>query len=108
MAFSNCSSLENIVFPTSLKIIKDCSFSGCDKLDNVVIPSNVEYIDFLAFGKQNGDLEPVNIFLEHNEVPSSWHESWNMYYDKDGYSHENNVYVSGQWEYVDGVPTPKI
>lgn len=50
LAFNNCTSLTNVKFETTrLSIIPRASFYGCSSLDNVIIPSSVNTIDSMAF-----------------------------------------------------------
>ena len=48
-AFSFCSSLSEIVIPSSVTSIGDRAFSGCDSLSKIVIPSSVTSIGDCAF-----------------------------------------------------------
>ena len=48
-AFMNCTALESIVLPNSLRDVKKEMFRGCKKLKNVTIPVGVVYIGFWAF-----------------------------------------------------------
>ena len=48
-AFSFCSSLSEIVIPSSVTSIGDRAFSGCDSLSEIVIPSSVTSIGDCAF-----------------------------------------------------------
>ncbi len=45
-AFRNCTSLEQIILPTSLKVIGSYSFENCDKLTEVVIPYGTTTIEY--------------------------------------------------------------
>ena len=49
LAFSFCSSLSEIVIPSSVTSIGDHAFSGCDSLSEIVIPSGVTSIGNYAF-----------------------------------------------------------
>ena len=48
-AFWNCSSLSEIVIPSSVTSIGDSAFYGCDSLSKIVIPSSVTSIGDWAF-----------------------------------------------------------
>ncbi len=48
-AFENCSSLESITLPDSVKRIESKAFSGCSSLTSINIPDGVIYIEDLAF-----------------------------------------------------------
>ncbi|MEE1076520.1 MAG: leucine-rich repeat protein [Acutalibacteraceae bacterium] len=49
-AFNNCNSLTNVTFKTTrLSILPRGTFYGCTSLDNVIIPSSVNTIESMAF-----------------------------------------------------------
>ena len=48
-AFDHCSRLEEINLPDRLREIGMCAFSGCSKLNNVIVPSSVRIIPRDAF-----------------------------------------------------------
>ncbi len=48
-AFYNCTSLTNIIIPTSVTLIGDYAFSGCSSLINMNIPNSVTSIGHNAF-----------------------------------------------------------
>lgn len=48
-AFDNCVSLENVVFPESLKIIEEAAFRKCKSITDVSIPDTVTSIGISAF-----------------------------------------------------------
>ena len=50
-AFSDCSSLSNIVIPNSVTDIGDYAFSYCSSLSNIVIPDSVTDIGNFAFSR---------------------------------------------------------
>jgi len=70
------------------------AFRDCSSLTAIEIPNSVTSIGFFAFeGCDN-----LSIFCETESELSGWEEGWN---------HDNRpVYYKGEWEYVDGVPTP--
>lgn len=47
--FFKCTSLEKILFPKSLKTIKNDSFAFCSSLQSITIPDNVEVIEGFSF-----------------------------------------------------------
>ena len=130
-AFSGCSSLESITLPfvggtlngtsnthfgyifgassyssnsssvpTSLKeviitggtSIGDYAFSNCSSLTSVTIPNSVTSIGSDAFS----GCSSLTIYCEANSKPSGWDSDWNS---------NRPVYWSGQWSYINGVPT---
>ena len=118
-AFLSCRSLQSIVIPEGVKVLKEYAFLGCNELrivylpstleeihtrtfgycykfETIVIPESVTFIDAEAFV----DCSYLEIFLNNNEVPSTWNENWN-------YSN-CSVYFAGEWEYDDGIPMPLI
>lgn len=93
-AFYNCSSITSITLPDTLTHIGDGAFRNCSSLATVVIPETVEYLGAYAFyGCVN-----VTIYLQTADIPSGWPENWNY--------NDYPVCYLGEWEYVDGVPTP--
>jgi len=50
-AFANCSSLESINLPESLKEIKESAFSGCESITSVTIPDGITYIGYSVFNE---------------------------------------------------------
>lgn len=95
-AFSGCRSLISVVIPEGVSNIGIFAFDGCSSLVSVVIPRGVINIGVSIFsGCYN-----LTIYCEENEKPSEWTSSWN--------SSNRPVYYAGEWEYVDGVPTPIV
>ena len=58
-AFSSCSSLSEIVIPSSVTSIGDSAFSWCSSLSEIVIPSSVTSIGDWAFSRCNSLSEIV-------------------------------------------------
>ena len=58
-AFDTCSSLSEIAIPSSVTSIGDWAFSGCDSLSEIVIPSSVTSIGDRAFDTCRSLLEIV-------------------------------------------------
>lgn len=50
-AFQNCSNLANITLPDGLISIGICAFYGCESLESIVIPNNVTEIKDRTFGE---------------------------------------------------------
>lgn len=48
-AFYNCHSLERVVFPSTIKEIRDCAFSKCTRLVDITISDGVKSIGSWAF-----------------------------------------------------------
>jgi hypothetical protein len=89
------SKLLEIILPSNLVIIDDYGLAGCESLSTIVIPKSVEYIGAYAFY----NIKNLSIYLESETIGENWNEEWN---------YENSpVYLKGEWEYVDGVPTKK-
>ncbi len=91
--FSGCSSLTSITIPNSVTSLGNYVFSGCSSLTSIVIPNSVTSIGNAAFD----DCDSLTIYCEVNSKPIGW-ERWN--------TSNRPVYWAGEWEYVNGVPTP--
>lgn len=76
----------------TLSTIISRAFADCKKLQSVIIPSNITRIEFKAF--PNG----TKIFTEHTTIPMGWSESVVA---------SCLVYLQGEWDLINGVPTPK-
>lgn len=59
-AFSNCTSLRNIIFPEALTSIGEYGYSGCTNLTNINIPNNTTNIGASAF-RECVSLVSINI-----------------------------------------------
>ncbi len=105
--FNGCSKLTVIDLPEATSYIGDYAFQGCTKLGSVVLGSTIEYLGYAIFGYYNGPSAAVTMFYRGSET------EWNnvgFYLNSfsqctDGFSYSVTVLYSGQWEYVDGVPT---
>ena len=49
MTFANCTALESVKMPDSVKNIEIAAFYGCKKLESIELPSELEYIGQSAF-----------------------------------------------------------
>lgn len=76
----------------TLSTIISRAFADCKKLQSVIIPSNITRIEFKAF--PNG----TKIFTDHTSIPKGWSESVVA---------SCLVYLQGEWDLINGVPTPK-
>lgn len=47
--FLDCTSLETVTFPTSIKKLNDSAFSGCSALDSITIPAHIMEIGSFVF-----------------------------------------------------------
>ena len=94
MLFYECDSLEYVVIPNSVESIGDFSFYNCYSLKYIVIPSSVMKIGTSIIGCGSGELK---IYCESTTKPEDWNSEWNNC---------GEIYWGGQWEYVDGIPTP--
>ena len=94
--FSNCSNLTNVTFGenSQLTSIGSGAFSDCSNLINIDISSGLTSIGYYAFSSCSN----LTIYCEASSKPSGWNSNWN--------NSNRPVYWAGQWEYVDGVPTP--
>ena len=95
-AFRNCSNLVNVLLPNSLTIIGSDAFLNCGKLSSIIIPKNVSQINSTAFWNCNS----LTIYCEASGQQSGWNNNWKQ--------SSIGVYYAGEWEYVDGVPTPIV
>ena len=93
-AFSGCSSLTRLVISDSITSIGSYAFRECSSLISIVIPSSVTSIGDEVFSH----CDSLAIYCEVSSQPEGWNSSWN--------SNDRPVYYAGEWEYVDGVPTP--
>ncbi len=93
-AFEYCSSLTSVIIPSGVISIGSSAFQYCSSLTSIVIPSGVTSIYLYAFR----NCSSLTIYCEVSSKPSWWNSNWN--------NSNRSVYWAGQWEYVDGVPTP--
>ena len=85
--------VENIVI-SNISEIKPYAFYGCSSIKTVVIKEDVINVGVAAFGYN--DL--LTIYCEAESKPDGFDYDWNPIF--------HPVYWGGQWEYVDGIPTP--
>ena len=88
--------LEHLVIPESVTTINKYLFANCLSLKSIVLHENVSSIGDFAFY----DCKNLTIYSEAVSKQDGWSNSWN--------ASNNEVYYSGEWEYVDGIPTVKF
>ena len=94
-AFDGCTSLSEITLPAGVWQIGHKAFRNCVSLQTLVIPGNVVHLQAEVF---DGWTEEQTIFAMSPSAPASWND---LDYLK------AKIYWVDEWEYVDGVPTPK-
>lgn len=97
-AFSECVNLKNINLPRNIKSIKAHLFDNCTSLESIIIPSGVFSIESYAFNNCTSLKIVYNASKIKLEVGSTNYGSIALY--------ATNVYNNGEWNYVDGIPTP--
>ena len=95
LTFNGCASLTSINIPSTVTTIEYSVFSACRELTSIVIPSSVKTMGRTVFSY----CTKLSIYCEAASELNGWDSSWN--------SSSRPVYYQGQWEYVEGVPTPK-
>ena len=71
---------------------------------DVVIPSTYEGLPVISIGDSAfSSCDSLTIYCEAESKPSGWNSYWNRLRNY----RDCPVYWAGEWEYVDGVPTPK-
>lgn len=96
--FNYCDNLEEIKLPKHLYSMGH-SFVGCSSLEYIIIPSSVRIIKQCCFHSSN-----VKVLLEHDDVPKTFEENWNCggqycdgnvkFYLKDQWSIDENGKVT--------------
>ena len=72
-AFTQCTSLTNVVIPDSVTNIDRWAFSYCTNLESIVIPDSVTSIGDYAFF----NCTSLTIYCEATSKPSGWNSEWN-------------------------------
>ena len=67
------SKINKITLPENLIEIREFAFANCSSLKNIVIPSTVEYIGYKTFT----ECKNLSIYLESENVNENWDEYWN-------------------------------
>ena len=75
-AFNNCTNLSTVTFTnnSTLKTIEAYAFMGCTKLQTITIPNTVTTIGWSPFISCN----VMNIYTEISNKPSGWDTTWNV------------------------------
>ena len=96
-AFFGCTNLTTVILPSSLTQINRLAFYQCESLSSIVIPSSVTTVGSNAFGACKS---LTGVFTEFDAIPAGWDPEWCGTVNA-------IVYLAGQWQYVDTIPTPK-
>ena len=83
-----------IVIPDTITSIGKYQFCGFNNVTKITIPNSVTSIGSSAFS----GCSSLTIYCEASSKPSGWNSNWN--------DSNRPVYWSGQWSYINGVPTP--
>ena len=96
----HCTDSKILISPTycgvSITSIGYEAFSNQTSITEIVIPDTITSVSSYAF---DGCTNLTVIYCEAAAQPSGWSSKWL-------YNCDATVYWGGQWEYVDGVPTP--
>ncbi len=92
-SFERCTSLASVTISNGITSIGSYAFYYCISLGDIVIPESVTYIGNRAFASMAGD-----IFVEGDAT--DWDISWG--------AGGMTIYHPGDWEYVEGTPTPIV
>ena len=99
-AFENCTSLKNIKIPRSVTTIFSKAFTNCDSLEEVIIPKEV-----INMGNRCSfdDCAKIKIFFETTTIPSYWRlDKWSEYnIPLYVYAEEKPTSTGNYWCYVD-------
>ena len=88
-AFEGCSSLTNVVIPSSVTSIGTRAFSGCSSLTNIYYGGTAEQWNEISIGSSNS-LDDATCYYYSETNP----------FEGAGAVTEGNY-----WHYVDGIPT---
>lgn len=95
-AFCSCTALQHLVLPSTVKTLGKKAFDSCENMRFIVIPRSVEKIADMAFVL----CKNLTIYCEAESKPSGWGKYWN------NWGGGRPTFWGGEWQYVDGVPTP--
>lgn len=91
-----------IIYLEKVTRINDFAFYGSVINDTkIIIGKEVNSIGNSAFSyRKVNDYGPGEIYFESDKLPEDLHDNWNP----------DNIkyYLKDEWEYIDGIPTPKI
>ena len=76
-AFANCSKLEKVILPESLKTVKMSAFTYCTSLKKIFIPSSVTKINSNVFYGCSTSLEIQVPYDKMSELPSGFDDNFN-------------------------------
>ena len=72
-AFSDCSSLTNIIVSNTVTNIGANAFWGCTNLLSIIIPKSVTKMGHMVFT----DCDNLKVYCEAESQPLGWHSNWN-------------------------------
>ena len=114
-AFEYCMALREITIPDSLKTIGNMAFASCSQLRSIRLPalqsvgwsifSGCESLQTLILSAGSENVS-ADVFL-YSHIQTIWCEddrqtsAWNVTLPDTA-----TVYWAGEWQYVDGIPTP--
>ncbi len=109
----NCNSVASLTFEDNsvCEEIQMQAFRGCLLLQQVVIPASVQKIDYDVFSYCGGrQTSNFTIYSESTGPNSTYHQNWrrfktNIKLDVDP-TNVHKAYFKGEWQYVNGKPTP--
>ncbi len=100
--FKNCTEIENVIFPNSLKTIKNEAFWGCVSLSEINLPDSVTYIGEDAFSKCENlsDIKfPPYVYLQNNPFTDT------EFYNNASNRTNGGLYLNKHLLEVDGAAT---
>ncbi len=98
-AFYKCKGIKEIILPNNIIEVQESAFEDCEALNHLIIPASISIVGEKAF---KGCSSLTTIYNNSNLNIEIGQET-NGYL---GY-YATIVYNKGEWEYVDGIPTPK-
>ncbi|MBQ3110732.1 MAG: leucine-rich repeat domain-containing protein [Clostridia bacterium] len=100
--FKNCTEIEKVIFPNSLKTIKNEAFLGCVGLSEINLPESVTYIGEDAFSKcENLSVIkfPPYVYLQNNPFKDT------AFYNNESNRTDGGLYLNKHLLEVDGTVT---
>lgn len=92
--FLGCENLINITLPNNITNIGKYALCYCQNLEKIIIPTSVMNLEENAFEY----CPKLKIFCEVSSKPDNWSSNWNV--------SNCPIYWNGQWEVINGIPTP--